>query len=203
MAVVLVAGAAWVVAARWRARWALATALTLVQPVVALGGGLASGLLLGHRRLRARQRRTEAAGRDVAVLAEMMGLALSAGLTLSQALRAAGPLVDPALRREVETVLRQANRGGLGSALAAATGHSRRFFVLVAHAVVTGAPLAAAVDSFVREAAAERRAARLETARRLPVRLMLPLALLILPGFVLLTVGPTVLAALERFVLPQ
>ena len=137
------------------------------------------------------------------VLAELVGLALSAGLTLSQALRAAGPLVDPAIRREVGRVLRQATRGGLGNALAAATGHGRRFFVLVAHAVVTGAPLAPAVDWFVREAAAERRTVRLEAARRLPVRLMLPLALLILPGFVLLTVGPTVLAALERFVLPQ
>jgi hypothetical protein len=42
--------------------------------------------------------------------------------------------------------------------------------------------------------AAERRhaeqACNLERARRLPVRLLLPLALLILPGFMVLVVGP-------------
>ncbi len=132
----------------------------------------------------------------------MVSLALSAGLTLSGALRAASPIVHPDLGHEVDSVLREATRGGLGSALAAAAGHGRRFYVVVARAVVTGAPLAQAVDSFVQEVVSERRAERLEAARRLPVRLMLPLALLILPGFVLLTVGPTVLAALERFVLP-
>jgi hypothetical protein len=103
----------------------------------------------------------------------------------------------------VGDVLRRSVRGGLGQALAAADGHGRRLYAGAARAVVTGAPLVPAVDAFVREAVAERRAADLESARRLPVRLMLPLALLILPGFVLLTVGPTVLAALERFVLPH
>jgi tight adherence protein C len=136
-------------------------------------------------------------------MAEMVSLALSAGLTLPQALQAAGPVINQSLKRDVDLVLRQATRKGLGNALTAGPGPGRPFFVLVARAVVTGAPLGPAVDSFVREAAAERRASRLEAARRLPVRLMLPLALLILPGFVLLTVGPTVLAALERFVLPQ
>jgi hypothetical protein len=38
----------------------------------------------------------------------------------------------------------------------------------------------------------------MERARRLPVRLLLPLALLILPGFVLLAVGPAVLQGLAR-----
>jgi len=129
----------------------------------------------------------------VAILAEMVGLALSAGLTLSQALRAARSHVHPQLGREVDDLLRRAVHGGLATALAAAGGHAHRLYVVAARAVVTGAPLAPAVDSFLREAVAEQRAVRLEAARRLPVRLMLPLALLILPGFVLLTVGPTVL----------
>ena len=41
-------------------------------------------------------------------------------------------------------------------------------------------------------------AERITVARRLPVRLLLPLALLILPGFVVLAVGPAVLQALAR-----
>ena len=66
MAVLLVAAATWLVVARWRTRWALGAAVTLAQPVLALGGGLAAALLLGRRWLRARRRRAEDAGRDVA-----------------------------------------------------------------------------------------------------------------------------------------
>lgn len=199
----LVASAAGLLATRWRGRWAAVTAAGLIQPVLAGVGGLAVGVMAARRRLRRRRSLREAAAGDVAVLAEMVGLALSAGLTLSQALRAARRHVHPQLAREVDGVLRRAAHGGLAQALAGAGGHAGRLYVVAARAVVTGAPLAPAVDSFVREAVAEQRSARLEAARRLPVRLMLPLALLILPGFVLLTVGPTVLAALERFVLPQ
>ena len=105
-----------------------------------------------------------------------------------------GRFVHPALAHEVGDLLRRAARDGLGHALAAADGRGRPLYAGAARAVVTGAPLAPAVDAVVREAIAGQRAADLEAARRLPVRLMLPLALLILPGFVLLTVGPTVLA---------
>ena len=35
-------------------------------------------------------------------------------------------------------------------------------------------------------------------ARRLPVRLLVPVALLMLPGFVVLTAGPALLGAAER-----
>ncbi len=202
-AALLMGAAVGLAVTRWKVRWTAMTVVTLVQPVLALAGGLATAAWAGRRRLAARRAAGEGATADVAVLAEMVGLGLSAGLSLTQALMAARPHVHPDLEREVDGVLRRAARGGLGHALAAANGYGRGLYVVTARAVVTGAPLAAAVDSFVREAVAEQRSARLEAARRLPVRLMLPLALLILPGFVLLTVGPTVLTALERFVLPQ
>jgi hypothetical protein len=99
-------------------------------------------------------------------------------------------------------VLRNAARRGLAAALSEAGGPGRRLFLILARAVATGAPLAQSVEGFVADQQAEAKAARLEEARRLPVRLMVPLALLVLPGFVLLTVGPTVLAALERLALP-
>jgi tight adherence protein C len=199
----LVAGAIGVLATRRRWSWSAAAGLFMMQPLVALSGGLAVTLGLTVRRLRASRLGRDAATRDVTVLVELVGLGLSAGLTLSRSLAAARPFVHPDLDAEVGEVLRRSARGGLGQALAAADGHGRSFYAGAARAVVTGAPLAPAVDAFVREAIAEQRAADLESARRLPVRLMLPLALLILPGFVLLTVGPTVLVALERFVLPH
>jgi hypothetical protein len=172
-------------------------------PVPAVAVAASVGLLGARRRLRTRRLATREAAGDVGLLAELTGLGLSAGLGLSQALSAARPFVHVDLAGEVGVVLRRAAHGGLAAALAEASGHGRRLYLLTARAVVTGAPLASAVDAFVADAAAEERATQLEAARRLPVRLMLPLALLILPGFVLLTVGPTVLAALERFNLPR
>jgi tight adherence protein C len=202
-AALLVALAAGLLVRRHRTAVAAGTGVALLQPLLGAAGAVALAAGRYYRRMRRRRHRAEAAAADVAVLAEMAGLGLSAGLTLIRALDAARAHVHPVLAEELDRLLRRAAGGGLGRTLAASDGYGRRFYVVAARAVVTGAPLAPAVDGFVREAVAEQRAGRLEAARRLPVRLMLPLALLILPGFVLLTVGPTVLAALERFVLPQ
>lgn len=200
---VLVGMAAWLVARRHRSRSAGAAGAVVLFPLPALIGVGAAGLLLVRQQVRRRRFEQQAAAGDVLLLAELVGLGLSAGLSLLKALTAAVPHVHRDLAGEVKGVLRRAGHGGLSAALAGTDGHGRRLYLLAARAVVTGAPLGPTVDAFVREAAAERQAAQLEAARRLPVRLMVPLALLILPGFVLLTVGPTVLSALERFALPQ
>lgn len=186
---------------RRRVSWGVAVGVLVVRPMLAVAAMPALGIWAGHSRLRQRRSNRTDISADVTVLAEVVGLGLSAGLTLSQALGAARRHVHPELAGEVDGLLRRAAAGGLAQALSTAEGHGRRLYAMTARAVVTGAPLAPAVDSFVREAVAEHRSRRHEAARRLPVRMMLPLALLILPGFVLLTVGPTVLAALERFVL--
>jgi len=194
--------AAWLVVPRRRARWSAAVAAAMIQPAVTAAGGAGWALLSARRRLRQRRQAAAAAAADVGSLAELVGLGLSAGLTLRQALAAAAPNVHPLLGAEVSAVLRRAARGGLAVALAEAAGYGRRLYVVSARAVVTGAPLGTAIDGFAREMAAERHARQLAAAHRLPVRLMVPLALFILPGFVLLTVGPAVLAALDRVVLP-
>ncbi|MBT8201735.1 MAG: hypothetical protein HKN74_01305 [Acidimicrobiia bacterium] len=199
----LLIGAALSVVRRRRpgtAEAALAGALAF--PVAALVGAAGGGALVVRRRLRARRLEAEAAAADVVTLAELTGLALSAGLSLTAALSRAADSVHPDLAGEVRGVLRSAVRGGLEAALSSGAGRGRRFYLMVARAATTGAPLVPAIDAFVRDATAAQRAARLEAARRLPVKLMIPLAFLILPGFVLLTVGPAVLAALERLALP-
>jgi pilus assembly protein TadC len=55
-----------------------------------------------------------------------------------------------------------------------------------------------AVASYLAEMRLARRTAALEKARRLPVTLMVPLGLLILPGFVLLFVGPVLLGSIAE-----
>ncbi len=84
------------------------------------------------------------------------------------------------------------------AALDGAGGHATDLYRLVARALATGAPLVDAVDGFATDRMQMRRQRTLTAARRLPVILVFPLALLILPGFVLVTVAPALIAALER-----
>lgn len=178
----------------------LAGALTFPVPAVVAGAG--GSVLAVQRRIRGKRLATQEAAADVVMLAELTGLGLSAGLSLPAALAGAAGHVHPDLAGEVRAVLRSAVRGGLGVALSNGRGLGRRFYLVVARAASTGASLAPAIDAFVADATAARRAERLEAARRLPVKLMIPLAFLILPGFMLLVVGPAVLSALERLALP-
>jgi hypothetical protein len=180
----------------WWAR--LAPAAALWMPVPALIGG---SLLVSVRSLRAAsevRRRSAEADADVVVLAELTALGLAGGLEVAAALTGAADRVAPGLRREVGTVLRRARTLGLAHSLAAASGRAERFYRLIARAVDTGAPVRAAVESFVDDAADEERAVNLAAARRLPVKLLFPLALLILPGFMVLTIGPAVLSSMRR-----
>jgi tight adherence protein C len=160
---------------------------------IAVGG-------VGFRWRRLRQQRRDAGGLadGVVLLGELVSLGLGAGLPfLGAVARAADEFTEP-LAGEVRQVIRTARIKGSSHALAAASGHSGPLFRLVARAVATGSPVANAVTAFVLESRRARRADRLATAKRLPVRLLVPLTLLILPGFVVLTLGPALLSGLER-----
>lgn len=134
---------------------------------------------------------------QVDLLAELLGLGLSAGWGFSQALRWAGSRLGQPVAGEVAALVRRMHLDG-AVALDGAGGHGADLYRLVARAQATGAPLVEAVDAFAADRIARRRRQTLTAARRLPVILVFPLALLILPGFVLVTVAPTLLGALER-----
>ncbi len=130
---------------------------------------------------------------DVALLGEMTLLGVSAGLPLAAALRMAASESEPRLEADVAAVLRAAHQGGLAASLERSVGPAQDLMRLLATASATGAPIRETLRGFVAEERLRRHAARLEQARRLPVRLLLPLSLLILPGFILLVAGPLVL----------
>jgi tight adherence protein C len=183
---------------RWSAGGLFVTAGLLWIPVptlIAVGGFV---MLLLKRRLAGRRNEEVSAVEDVTLLSELTLLGLSAGLTFSKALALGGQRVAGPLQREVQAVLRRSYHSGPVAALGAKGGRAAGLYLLAAQAAVTGAPIATAVQSFVEDRRAEERAVALAAARRLPVRLLFPLALLILPGFMVLTVGPAVLSALER-----
>ncbi len=132
------------------------------------------------------------------LLADQVALGLRAGLTLEGALRAAVPDLPPNLQADVGGVLRRARSRGMAAALAAAAGDGGPLYRITERAVRTGASLAAAVEALAGELRHEDHSRRVADARRLPVRMLLPLALLILPGFVLALVGPALLGGLAR-----
>ncbi len=129
---------------------------------------------------------------DEAVLAELTALGLGAGLTFPVAAGAAAASVPG----EASARLRRTIRVGGRMDVNTADGHG--LMVVVHRALLTGAPLQPAVSGYATTLRNEERSRELTAARRLPVKLLFPLALLILPGFLILTIGPAVLSSLER-----
>jgi len=89
---------------------------------------------------------------------------------------------------------------GLPAAVDEARGSMRLLLAQLARAQATGGSAADAVRRFLESDIARERAKRLSRMRALPVKLMIPLTLLILPGVVLLSYGPTILSLLEGLV---
>ena len=135
-------------------------------------------------------------------LGQVLFIALSAGLPVAGALEFAADEIEDVEASQVRAVLRAARRQGLAAALAGLGGSSGGLFRVLARAQLTGSSVTRAVASFVDEERKNRRARAVEAAQRLPVKLTVPLALLILPGFVFLTVGPTVISIFRRLLGP-
>lgn len=150
------------------------------------------------RRAAVRTRERDAADADVVVLYDLVALGVASGKTLRGATEAARSHLHPRLAAEVDLLLEDMDDRGSAPALVGAHGRLAEFGRVVGAAMVSGAPVQAAVTAAADRERHARHAARVAAARRLPVRLLLPLALLILPGFVVLAVGPAVLQALAR-----
>jgi hypothetical protein len=147
---------------------------------------------------RPRARAARARYHEVPVLVELVAVAVSAGATPRSALEVAADAAGPC-RSALAEVLADVLGAGFGAA--AESGARRhpelaRLLRALAAADASGAPL---TDPLVRLARSIRVAARREAERRartVPVRLLIPLVVLVLPAFALLTVIPTVLAGL-------
>ena len=182
--------------------WAIVVAIALIDPIAGTAVALAVwGIGLWRRRTAAarmrRQRRT-----DPDRLASTMLVGLTAGLPTTAALRRAGFEVGGDVGAAVEQILREARRDGLAAALADVEGDLRPLAATLARAQITGAALIPALTAHVDERRAMARARAVQEARTLSVRLVVPLALLILPGFVLIAAGPAVIGAINGLLGP-
>lgn len=129
---------------------------------------------------------------SVGDLARLLAIAAAAGLPLSSALEAVSGELSGPVGDAVRGVVRSARTRGLGPALLEAP-ELGSLAPALARAHASGSPLGQTLDAHLAAHRAERVSRALETARTAPVRLMVPLALLLLPGFTALVVGPTLL----------
>lgn len=198
----LIGWAGWLVTARLQIGRPMAGAAVAATTVFAPIAGLAVGsaLVARHRWMRASR---ASAGRsadedEVTMLADLVALSLAAGLSIHGSFAAARPYLQGGVAAAVDDLLAAMDRHGAAPALVDTDGLLGELAQVVAGAAASGAPLAGAVRAYASTRRQVAHAARLVAARRLPVRLLIPLALLILPGFVVLAVGPAVLQALAR-----
>lgn len=183
-------------------RWGAFVAGVGLAPGPALVIGVIGFVLAAVRRRQARRQEERAAGREVDDLARLLVIGTSAGWTIRQALTEVAEGLRSQLGSDVGRVLRRARTAGLGPVLVEGPGPGGPLFRVLARAHLGGAPLDRALAAFVRDRATARRAAAVEAARRLPVRMVVPLTLLMLPGFVLLVAGPAVLLSGRRLLEP-
>lgn len=166
----------------------MTTALALAAAVAALR----------WRRIAALLPRRRPAPPDPSSVAGLLSVGLHAGLSLPAAIEAAADAIGVPGSAPLDRVLRDARVAGLGHALATSTGPLADLLRRVAESERSGAPVLATLAAYERERDAAARSEHIERARSLPVRLAIPLTLLVLPGSVLALLGPTVVDLLGR-----
>ncbi|MEN8234066.1 MAG: hypothetical protein ABFR89_04010 [Actinomycetota bacterium] len=170
--------------------WAVAAVIgaALVAPILGVVGGAAFAAVWAMRRIPRRERSAS----DEALVAEVVALGLSAGLSFPAAAGAAADAVPGETSSGLMRSIRQRNDPSHASY------EETGLYVVARRALSTGAPLLPAVSGYASVLRSDERAHQLAAIRRLPVKLLFPLALLILPGFLILTVAPAVLGSLDR-----
>jgi len=172
------------------------TALVMASAGLAVAGapGALAGLAL-HGLLRARRliRRPAHYLRPILLL---LLVELKSGGSALGALQAAADVLSS--NRHLALVARVATISGLSEAVVVAKGELRNVLSQLARAQRSGAPLAETVRGMIEAQVAADKASRLARARTLPVRLMIPITLLLLPGLVLLFYAPSLLSLFEE-----
>lgn len=119
---------------------------------------------------------------------------LRAGQSTLAALQQAAALFPG--HRDLNLAARLATVKGLTSAVEECRGDIRSLVAQLARAQKSGSPVAETVRALLDADIAADRARRMERARSLPVRLIIPITLLVLPGMVLLLYAPSLLRLL-------
>lgn len=172
----------------WRRGAAAGVPVLLAVWILAGPGlGLAAGAVAGT--LAARRVRHEQPAGGAAETAELVAVALAAGLAPAGALAAVAPLAPPGARKPLTVAARRLTGGWTPGEALAGTGLQPLGEVLEA-TQRWGAPAAQALAALAADLRAQRRAAADQAAERTQLLLVFPTTLLTLPAFVLAVVPP-------------
>lgn len=169
-----------------------------VQPALGFGFLAVAGIV----QLRSRRRWVPIDPLAPVEVAQLLAVGAAAGLSVRQSLAFCAERGPPELHGELITLLRRAQFDGLEPAAAAHDGRLADLLAVIATAMRSGAPIELMLRSHADEARAELAGRRIARARKLPGVLAVPLALLLLPGFVLMVMGPAVLEIAARMLMP-
>jgi tight adherence protein C len=176
------------------------TPFSLPLAAVLVGGAVRLPDVVIARRAGRRQDRIDARVPD---LVEILVATSEAGLSPSLAVRRASVLIRGPLGDELRTAVRHLDLGVAWRValeqLAGATDVPalRRLVSALARSHRLGTPLRSVLRSVAEDLRREKRTRAEEIARRAPVKMLFPMVFLILPAFLLLTVGPVVLATIR------
>lgn len=170
-------------------------AAALIHPLAGIslaGCAIVGSKLRSIRQARSRSRDTEV---DSVLAVELVGLGVTAGLPFRNAARMTADQIGGAVGAEISLGLR-AMEAGQQPVLESAD--VRSVFTVAELSERSGISLAAELNAVARERRRQDEAATRERLAKLPVKMLFPLAFLILPGFVLLTVVPPLVSGLSR-----
>jgi Flp pilus assembly protein TadB len=175
------------------------TVVLIASAGLALGGPLLAACLVSALVFRSRSKRRPRPHPIRPVLLVMI-VELRAGRSTLAALHEAATSFPD--NPQLVLASRVASVRGVAAAIAQCQGPVRSLLAQLARAQRSGAPVADVVRSLLESDIAAERARRMEKARSLPVRLMVPIALMVLPGLVLLIYAPSLLRTLADLSAP-
>jgi len=147
------------------------------------------------RSIRHQRRLDHRAMSDVLLALDLMALAATSGLPFTRAVilasRSTGEVTGDVLQRAVRRV-----DAGLPPAIE--DGLVASAFEAAQRSAVTGASLSSTLAGIAQRAREDEAAAVQERLEKLPVKLLFPMAFLILPGFILVAVVPTIVSGLSQ-----
>jgi tight adherence protein C len=177
--------------------------LVPVAALVSLPVGIAAFRFPDFATARLATRRQGRIAAQVPDLADLLLATTQSGLTAPVAFRRSAEAIQGPLAEELASALRQIDlgipwRSALDQVVRRVDDPSlRRLVSALGRTHRLGTSVAAALRTVADDLRAERRALAEERARRAPVKMLFPLVFLILPAFILLTVGPVVLATIR------
>lgn len=174
---------------------AVVTGFAVAGAPVAVGVAGAIAMVIAARRGSARRRLVIDAEQDELVALDLIAIGVAGGASVSHAMEIARSVVGPDVGGDLSRIARH-RTAGIGSE--PRSGGLRSMVAAVRRSEVMGTSLAPELAAIAATARSDRDVAARERLARLPVKLLFPLTLLTLPGFVLMTVGPVVLASLLR-----